>query len=125
MAAEAKYREQCYIRYFSDRITDEKARERSEDTEKRSAFDSLCASLNENDECQYSLAELEDRMNEEGKPTYSRKHLKKMLARRFHHNLICWGKWDVACIIPENLKNCCCLQRSLEMLSEDFVVSTC
>ena len=52
-----------------------------------SAFDSLCVILNENDECQYSLAELEDRVNEEGKNTYKRKHLtEKLLARQFHHN---------------------------------------
>ena len=68
VAAEAKYRKQCYVRYFSGRITDEKARERPEDTEERSAFDSLGAFLNETDKCQYSLAELEDRMNKEGKP---------------------------------------------------------
>ena len=72
---------------FTGRITNGKARERSEDTEKRSAFDSFCVFLNENDECQYSLAELEDQMNEEGKTTYSRKRLKeKRLARHFHHN---------------------------------------
>ena len=78
VAAKAKHHKQRYVRYFfSARITNEKARERPEDTEKRSAFDSLCASLNEDDECQYFLAELEDRMNEEGKTTYNRKHKKK------------------------------------------------
>ena len=72
---------------FSGRITNENATERLDDTEKRSAFDSLCSLLNEHDECQYSLGELEDRMNEEGKTTYSRKRLKeKRLARHFHHN---------------------------------------
>ena len=35
--------------------------------EKQSSFDSLCAFLYENDKYQYSLAEMEDRMNEVGK----------------------------------------------------------
>ena len=95
MAAEAKYHKQCSVRYFSGRIANENARGRPEDAEKQSAFDSLCAFLYENDECQYSLADLEERLNEEGKPAYSRKHLNKKLLAKFgecHHNRITWGK---------------------------------
>ena len=81
VAAKPKYHKQCYVQFFSSRITGENARGRPEDAEKQSAFDS--AFLYENDECKYSLAELEERMNEEGKSTYSTKHLKEKLLAEF------------------------------------------
>ena len=115
MAAEAKYRKQCCVRYFSGRITNEKARERSEDAEKQSAFDTLCVFPYENDACQCSLAELEDRENEKGKPIYSRKHLKeKLLARLFHHNRFC-GNGMLFALYQKISKLLLRLQKSLKM----------
>ena len=77
VAADAQYHKQCYGRYLSGRITKEKARGRPEDAEKQSAVDRLCTFFYENDKFQYSLAEPEDRMSEEGKPVYSWTHLKE------------------------------------------------
>ena len=76
----------------------EKGKGCPEDAEKQAELDSLCAFLYENGECQYSLAELEDRINEDdGKPAYSRKHLKKQTTcniwRQFNHNRLTCGKW--------------------------------
>ena len=60
---------------------------RPEDEERQHAFDKLCAFLSENDECQYSIAELEERMNAEGSQAYSRKHLKEKLLAVFGDNV--------------------------------------
>ena len=86
VAAEAKYHKQCYVKYFCDRISD-LSKGRPEDEEKQHAFDKLCAFLCENDECQYSIAELEERMNAEGSQAYTRKRLKEKLLAAFGDNV--------------------------------------
>ena len=61
LAAGAKYHKHCYSRYFFVSLSD-KSRGRPQDNEKHSAFDKLFTFLYENDECQYSISELEKRL---------------------------------------------------------------
>ena len=65
----------------------DKSRGRPQDNEKQNAFDKLCTFLYENDECQYSIAELEKKVNEECSHAYSRKDLKEKLLKTFGDNI--------------------------------------
>ena len=60
-----------------------KARSLPKGAEKRSTFHNVCAFLDKNGERQYSLGEIHDRMNEEGKPAHSRQHIKENLLATF------------------------------------------
>ena len=86
VAAEAKYHKPCYARFFNDKISD-KSQGRPETEENKYTFDKLCEFLYENEECQFSLAELEEKLNQEGNHAYTRKRLKEKLKNAFGDNV--------------------------------------
>jgi len=78
--AEAKYHRGCHLEFYSCGETD-RARGQPEDSIKHKAFEELCAYLNENDECQYSISELHNILSQflDEQPGYTTKHLKAKL----------------------------------------------
>ena len=68
------------VAYVSVNLSD-KSRGRPQDNEEQNAFDQLCTFLYENDECQYSITELEEKVNEECSHAYSRKYLNFFLPK--------------------------------------------
>ncbi len=60
MAAEARYHIPCYCKFFKMPSNREKGRPTYDDS--AAAFDRLCFFLRDNDECQYLLEELFDKL---------------------------------------------------------------
>jgi len=83
VAAEAKYHRNCVSAFLGDKH--EKSVGRPNDKVKDEAFKQLCEFLDENDECQYSVAELLEYMDPflYGQEGYSMKYLKIKLQEHY------------------------------------------
>ena len=87
VAAEGRYHHDCDLNFrFKEEGEPLGKRGRRIDVRKQEAFDKLCHYLTENDDCQYSLHELQSQMEsnlEEGEEPYTQKWLKEQVLSHF------------------------------------------
>ena len=83
VAAEAKYHRNCAQKFLQNSMA--KSLGKPVDILRDSAFNALCAYLDENDECQYAVSELMEYMETflDGEEGYSLKYFKQKLKQRY------------------------------------------
>lgn len=101
VAAESRYHKQCYTEFTRSKSSEtQKGRPK---TKLASTFDELCKYIEQNDECQYTLKEVQDifkSLTEENE-VYSDKHLKSLLQEHFKERLTVTnvsGRKNVLCL---------------------------
>ena len=110
VAAEGKYHRDCRRDFFRDS-------KRPSENRKEEAFAQLCHHLDEDDECQYTIQEIEEMLfsiNNEG-PHYSRKQLRRKLLEKYGQDIVFISQnkspdsvcfWDRAChVLQEKWAN--------------------
>ena len=108
VAAEAKYHNSCYVKFF--KMPSNRKRGRPEDDDLAAAFDDLFAFLKENDECQYSVEELHEKLGEylpACTSVCSEKNMRKKLVDHFGDDVIITslhGRKPVVCFRDTGFK---------------------
>ena len=89
VAAEGKYHRACAQKFFS-KSNELKPLGKPVEIKKSEAFDKVCAYIDENDECQYTVSDLMEQMETflDGEEGYSLKYFKQKLRERYKDDII-------------------------------------
>lgn len=99
IAAEACYHTDCFTSFKTVTKSNERGRPKIKSC--ASVFDRLCCVIDENEECQYTLAELKNIMlsiSESTEHLYSDKHIKDLMKQRYGSKLLCTTLPNTTCI---------------------------
>jgi len=88
VASEGRYHRDCFKKFI--KVEAVRSVGRPENPVAGEAFQNLCEYINNNDECQYSLSDLLDTMNDMSQPfnCYTEKHLKRQLLTHYKSDIV-------------------------------------